>query len=70
MRCHESRSLDQNRKIARTRLITRLDNFFNGEDSVEAQIKREARRIKDITDAIKKEKLEKKRLFKEREGIK
>lgn len=70
MRCHESRSLDQNRKIARTRLITRLDNFLNGEDSVEAQIKREARRIKDITDAIKKEKLEKKRLFKEREGIK
>ncbi|XP_034257064.1 probable peptide chain release factor C12orf65 homolog, mitochondrial [Thrips palmi] len=69
VRCHESRSVDQNRKTARIRLLTRLDNVLNGEDSVEAQIRRENRRKKDLNDAIRKEKLEKKRQFKEREGL-
>lgn len=70
VRCHESRSLDENRKIARARLITRLDHFLNGEDSVEAQIRRENKRKKEISDAIKKERLQKKKEFKEREGLK
>ncbi|XP_026275134.1 mitochondrial translation release factor in rescue isoform X1 [Frankliniella occidentalis] len=65
VRCHESRSLDQNRKIARVRLTQLLDNFINGEDSVEAQTKRENKRVSEITAAIKKERREKIRKLKE-----
>lgn len=39
IKCHETRSLDQNRKIARNILVTKLDNFMNKENSIEAQIK-------------------------------
>lgn len=37
IKCHQSRSLDQNRKLARSLLVTKLDNLINGENSVEAQ---------------------------------
>lgn len=37
VKCHESRSLDTNRKLARKHLLSKLDNHFNGEDSVESQ---------------------------------
>ncbi|GLV34231.1 uncharacterized protein CBL_00162 [Carabus blaptoides fortunei] len=40
VKCHESRSLDQNRKIARTILTTKLDNLLNKEDSIESQTKK------------------------------
>ena len=40
VKCHQSRSLDMNRKTAREILIQKLDNLFNGEMSVEAQKKR------------------------------
>lgn len=40
VKCHESRSLDQNRKRARVLLQTKLDNFINKENSIEAQEKR------------------------------
>lgn len=39
IKCHESRSLDQNRKKARSLLVTKLDNLINKENSVEAQAK-------------------------------
>ncbi|KAG8224214.1 hypothetical protein J437_LFUL002670 [Ladona fulva] len=39
VRCHQTRSLDQNRKKARELLVQRLDNLFNGPNSVEAQMK-------------------------------
>lgn len=39
VKCHETRSLDQNRKRARESLITKLDNLINKENSVEAQMK-------------------------------
>ncbi|XP_063925019.1 mitochondrial translation release factor in rescue [Zophobas morio] len=39
VKCHETRSLDQNRKKARDYLITKLDNLLNGDSSVQAQIK-------------------------------
>lgn len=39
IKCHQSRSLDQNRKMARSLLIKKLDNFINKENSVEAQEK-------------------------------
>lgn len=40
VKCHETRSLDQNRKKARALLVTRLDNLINQDDSIEAQQKR------------------------------
>jgi len=40
VKCHESRSLDNNRKLARKHLLSKLDNHLNGEDSVESQEKR------------------------------
>lgn len=39
VKCQETRSLEQNRKQARVLLTTKLDNFFNGKNSVEAQTK-------------------------------
>lgn len=35
--CHQTRSLQQNRKIARELLIEKLDDFYNGDQSVRAQ---------------------------------
>ena len=43
VKCHQTRSLEQNRKIARKLLVTKLDNFVNGENSVENQEKNLAR---------------------------
>ena len=43
VKCHQQRSLEQNRKIARKLLVTKLDNFVNGENSVENQEKMLAR---------------------------
>ncbi|KAJ6633248.1 Mitochondrial translation release factor in rescue [Pseudolycoriella hygida] len=40
VKCHSSRMLHENRKEARRILTTRLDNLWNGDDSVEAQEKR------------------------------
>ena len=37
VKCHQTRSLEQNRKIARKLLTKKLDGFVNGENSVEAQ---------------------------------
>ncbi|KAB0794933.1 hypothetical protein PPYR_11772 [Photinus pyralis] len=40
VKCHETRSLEENRKKARALLVDKLDNLVNGIDSVEAQRKR------------------------------
>jgi len=40
VKCHESRSLVNNQKIARKLLLNKLDNTLNGEESVESQKKR------------------------------
>ncbi|XP_076392896.1 mitochondrial translation release factor in rescue [Megachile rotundata] len=37
VKCHETRSLDKNRKIARELLLTKLDNLINGERSLQNQ---------------------------------
>ena len=39
VKCHQTRSVENNRKIARQLLLTKLDNFVNGEHSVENQKK-------------------------------
>ncbi|KAH0819677.1 hypothetical protein GEV33_003119 [Tenebrio molitor] len=56
VKCHETRSLDQNRKKAREHLVTRLDNLLNRDQSVEAQIKAIESRKKLVKDR-KREKL-------------
>ena len=35
VKCHQTRSLENNRKIARKLLLVKLDNFVNGENSAE-----------------------------------
>lgn len=68
VRCHESRLLHENRKLARKMLLEKLDEAMNGSMSVASQrlrIKREKQRKLDR----KKEKLrELKRQFIERQG--
>jgi len=39
VKCHQTRSVEQNRKIAKQLLVVKLDNFVNGENSVENQKK-------------------------------
>lgn len=39
VKCHQTRSLNENRKRAREILLTKLDNFINEEHSIEAQTK-------------------------------
>ncbi|KAK4875424.1 hypothetical protein RN001_011846 [Aquatica leii] len=62
VKCHETRSLDQNRKKARQILTTRLDDLINGIDSVSSQQKKhedkkslDRKRRKDKLDALKAE---------------
>ena len=37
VKCHESRSVDTNRKLAQQKLVDALDKFYNGVDSVDSQ---------------------------------
>merc|ERR1719433_505578 len=39
VKCHQTRSLEKNRNIARKLLLVKLDNFLNGEKSLENQQK-------------------------------
>ena len=67
VKCHQTRSIESNRKIARQLLLGKLDNHVNGENSVENQQK--------ILDKLKHEKkrektrlkYEQKRLEKEKD---
>ncbi|XP_017892859.1 probable peptide chain release factor C12orf65, mitochondrial [Ceratina calcarata] len=70
VKCHETRSLSQNRKIARELLLKKLDNLINGEESLEKQEERLSKR-----DSIKKQQKQKKmtdlkKAFEERENLK
>jgi len=62
VKVHESRSVDQNRKLARQKLITELDKFYNGENSVEFQAKKIQQEIKEIKKIEAKHNLDEKRL--------
>ncbi|KAK0098856.1 hypothetical protein PV326_001422 [Microctonus aethiopoides] len=70
IKCHQTRSVWQNSKIARELLITKLDNHLNGERSIENQEK--LLRTKDETnEKRKKNKMrELKEAFLKREGLK
>ncbi|KAG8182417.1 hypothetical protein JTE90_018305 [Oedothorax gibbosus] len=56
IKCHESRLLQENQEIARKRLLTKLDEFYNGDMSVSAQKERISRQKETASDK-KKEKL-------------
>ncbi|XP_037038744.1 probable peptide chain release factor C12orf65 homolog, mitochondrial [Bradysia coprophila] len=69
IKCHTTRMLHQNRQEARRLLIARLDNLWNGDDSVEAQEKRifekkhtEANRRRRKLDDMKKRWMEREKL--------
>lgn len=40
MKCHETRSLEQNRRRARELMVKKMDNLLNGEDSLDNQKKK------------------------------
>lgn len=40
VKVHDDRRLEKNRRLARERMIMKLDNFYNGDDSVENQKRR------------------------------
>lgn len=42
VKVHQSRSLEKNRKIARELLAQRLDNLYNGDQSIESQLRHRA----------------------------
>ncbi|KOC62564.1 putative peptide chain release factor C12orf65-like protein, mitochondrial [Habropoda laboriosa] len=69
VKCHETRSLFHNRKIAREILLKKLDNLINGKDSLESQEEHLLKR-----DLIKKKQKRKKladlkKSFEERENL-
>ncbi|CAH7243039.1 mitochondrial translation release factor in rescue [Phodopus roborovskii] len=65
VKCHQTRSVDQNRKIARKILQEKVDVFYNGENSPIHKEKLEAERRKREKKKRAKETLEKKKLLKE-----
>lgn len=69
VKCHMTRSLGDNRKHARKILIEKLDEHFNGDDSVAAQMKRLEKVKANKMDQKRKKLEEMKRKWKEREEL-
>ncbi|XP_029048876.1 mitochondrial translation release factor in rescue [Osmia bicornis bicornis] len=70
VKCHETRSCSENRKIARELLLTKLDNLINKEESLESQEQKLQKR-----DSLKRRQKQKKLAslkeeFEKRENIK
>ncbi|XP_012637648.1 mitochondrial translation release factor in rescue isoform X2 [Microcebus murinus] len=65
VKCHQTRSVDENRKRARKILQEKVDVFYNGENSPVLKEKREAEKKKQERKKRAKETLEKKKLLKE-----
>lgn len=69
VKCHKTRSLEENRKEARKILAVKLDIELNGEESVEAQTKKvEVKKINEA-DRRRRKLQEMKQKWKERENI-
>ncbi|KAI4878944.1 hypothetical protein NFI96_014451 [Prochilodus magdalenae] len=66
VKCHQTRSVELNRKRAREILREKLDIVYKGEDSEVLKMKEESRTRKHEKRKKVNENLEKKRLFKER----
>lgn len=69
VKCHQSRSLTDNRKTARELLVAQLDIQFNGEDSLNAQIRRVDEKRRAVHDNKKRKLNALKKAWREREGI-
>ncbi|KAL6448345.1 hypothetical protein ACFW04_000349 [Cataglyphis niger] len=69
VKCHETRSLWDNKKRAREIMITKLDNLLNKEHSIKAQIQILEKRQQTQKDYKRKKLAEMKKAFQEREGL-
>lgn len=69
VKCHETRSLLDNKKRAREIMITKLDNLLNKEHSIEAQIQILEKRQQTQKDYKRRKLAEMKKAFQEREGL-
>ncbi|CAF3581793.1 unnamed protein product [Rotaria sp. Silwood1] len=67
--CQQTRFLEKNRFLARRQLQERLDIYYNGDQSLVAQYKREKSERKEIKRIETKKTLEKKRAFKSEQDI-
>ena len=67
--CHDTRSLAQNRKLARERLKEKLDIHINGENSYIVQKAKEGHEDRAAKKSKSKKNLEIKNVFKEKMGL-
>lgn len=69
VKCHETRSLWDNKKRAREIMITKLDNLLNKEYSIEAQIRVLEKKQRAQQEYKRRKLSEMKKAFQEREGL-
>lgn len=69
VKCHETRSLWDNKKRAREILVTKLDNLLNKELSIEAQVRALEERQQAQKQYKRRKLAEMKKAFQEREGL-
>ncbi|XP_024081605.1 probable peptide chain release factor C12orf65, mitochondrial [Cimex lectularius] len=69
VKCHFSRLLRNNRKLAREKLVTKLDNLINGEKSVENQLRLIYEKKKNVLESKKRKLRLLKEKWKEKEGL-
>ena len=69
VKCHETRSQFSNAKLARALMISKLDNLFNGEDSIKNQERALMNKIYSEKKRRQKKMMELKKAFKDREGL-
>uniref|UniRef100_A0A8C3VHJ0 Chromosome 12 open reading frame 65 n=1 Tax=Catharus ustulatus TaxID=91951 RepID=A0A8C3VHJ0_CATUS len=69
VKCHQTRSVEKNRKIAREILQEKVDLFYKGEDSDVFREKKASEKQKQEKKRRAKENLERKKLFKEMQQL-
>ncbi|NXI79196.1 CL065 factor, partial [Rhipidura dahli] len=69
VKCHQTRSVEKNRKIAREILQEKVDLFYKGEDSDVLKEKKASEKQKQEKKRRAKENLERKKLFKEMQQL-
>ncbi|XP_041344754.1 probable peptide chain release factor C12orf65 homolog, mitochondrial isoform X2 [Pyrgilauda ruficollis] len=69
VKCHQTRSVEKNRKIAREILQEKVDLFYKGEDSDVFKEKKTSEKQKQEKKRRAKENLERKKLFKEMQQL-
>ncbi|KAH0956163.1 hypothetical protein HN011_002108 [Eciton burchellii] len=70
VKCHETRSVWSNQKRAREIMVTKLDDLFNKQNSIKAQICILEKKQQIRKDYKRKKLAEMKKAFQEREGLK